>query len=388
MKNCFTKSFKDEQEFNFNQINSSHDIVFDKKFDISEFKDDAQLFLKDYICFFCHGIIYKAVIDSCGDIFCEDCALNYFRYYDRCPLSNKIVNVDEIQKNFTPINSLIFSKEIYCKNKNKGCVWEGKLSSLSAHLDQDCPRQIIPCKNILCQIQMLRENIQDHSYTCDFRKINCQFCSEEIIYTEYQGHLENCASYCFPCANNCGLMVMRKNFESHIKYECNNSIIEYCFNLLGCEERFARKTLTEHINNFGYKHIQLITKFFVYKEKNSRDELGKELNYLQKNFLEFKENISIEQLKQASIIESQALEIKNLKNDKENYMMIMPEFVKNMKIELAENFKNELMILNSKIQSLSQVMTKKEPIIENLQRQILELHVLMQIVKNRLINFH
>lgn len=334
-------------------VQTTSEISFNKKFDLSEFKEDAQCFLQDYICYFCKGVIYQAVLDSCGDVFCEDCILNHLNYNNECPITNQKIDNSLLRKNFFAINSHIVNKEIYCKNRSKGCGWEGMLKDLSSHIDQDCPKVVLQCQNKDCPSQFLRDEKKEHMETCPFRNIECEYCTAEVVQKDYEDHLIVCEFYPLLCFNNCNSTILRKDMQSHLNDVCENTIIECQFSQLGCEDRFLRKERKEHMNVLAKKHFYMITEFLS-TEKFIRAETAVELNAIKEAFLSYK-TFSQEEINIISNSLTAAKdELEEIKSSQVVNTSNAIEFSKNVKNDLLEIFKSDILLMNEKINQLTE----------------------------------
>ena len=75
--------------------------------------------INDYICPLCKGVYYQPILDQCGDTFCSKCYDVIINEFKICPINKKPINGKGIP--IPLIDGIISKKEIYCKNKDKGC---------------------------------------------------------------------------------------------------------------------------------------------------------------------------------------------------------------------------------------------------------------------------
>lgn len=97
---------------------------------------DAALAQK-YTCIICKLIQRDSTIVSCcGQHFCKSCLLRSFETsLPRCPhcLSDQLqhfTNKQQVRE--------IKSSDVWCPNKERGCVWTGELREVQRHADEEC----------------------------------------------------------------------------------------------------------------------------------------------------------------------------------------------------------------------------------------------------------
>ena len=265
--------------------------------------------IKEFICYLCKGILYDPVFDKCGHIFCRRCLIFYFKTHDVCPIDKNIIN-----KEFSPmilIKNIINSKETYCKNKEKGCNWQGLFKDLPDHLNNICPKEIIQCTFKECKERIERSQLELHKLTCEYRLVKCEDCQNEFPYSVIILHKNLCNKMKIKCNQNCGLILQRDLLKNHIQNDCPNTIVDCLFKKYGCEEKVFRKELRDKLNKNMIKHMSLVI-----------DKFEKDINELKKNqetFFNFINKFNI--IEKKIIINKATKKLKNKKSKTNNIII-------------------------------------------------------------------
>ena len=274
--------------------------VLSKKFPpnltIDEFIPECKPFAEPYSCPLCEGILYESVIDKCGHSFCLECSQNLLKLTQKCPFSNLDL-VPPFAMNIV-VNTVLEKQIVFCRNKNLGCEWQGKLGDRKAHLNYECMKEIIPCEFAPdCKVKDLRENILTHVKICPYRLIQCEYCEETMTFENLEYHNKICPNIPVDCSNKCGKKIPMNKLKYHLEEECDNTVVECPFNLVGCEYYDIRLKLKPHLDKDLERHLRMLTNKIYNLEKglneaNSRiDELNSENNLLKKNIQLLNEQI-------------------------------------------------------------------------------------------------
>lgn len=176
-----------------------------------------------FICKICHFPSRKPYLsECCGHTFCKSCidrAKSVVIFSCPCPVCRsqefKLVHNKQNER-------VIKSLHIFCTNREKGCKWQGEVSSIDGHLESNdgCPYEEVFCSNH-CGELLQRKYLSDHlSNECTHRKVNCQYChiTDELQYIK-GSHVEKCPKFPLPCPNNCGISdIPRKDIEDHREF--------------------------------------------------------------------------------------------------------------------------------------------------------------------------
>ena len=230
--------------------------------------------INDYICPLCKGVYYQPILDQCGDTFCSKCYDTIINEFKICPISKQPLKGKGIP--IPVIDGIISKKEIYCKNKDKGCKWIGLVQSYNEHLGKECLKESVECSHEGCDVKVLREVYELHKRNCPYRKDQCEACLLMIPIKDVEEHKRTCQKVKVECPQKCGYMIAREKMESHIKDECEMTIVDCPFKKYGCDEKnILRKDLEEKVKECGSKHVLLLL--------NNIKALEEKTNVLTKN---------------------------------------------------------------------------------------------------------
>jgi hypothetical protein len=70
-----------------------------------------------------------------------------------------------------------------------------------------------------------------------------------MTFENLEYHNKICPNIPVDCSNKCGLKIPLNKLKYHIAEECNNTIVECPFNLVGCEFYDLRLNLKMHLVN-------------------------------------------------------------------------------------------------------------------------------------------
>jgi hypothetical protein len=256
---------------------------------LDEFIESSRLFVEEYSCSLCEGILNECVIDKCGHSFCKECIEIHLNTTNLCPYSNKeIIDMNDKQNLFDylsynrAVNSVIEKQQVYCKNKNKNCEWVGKLVDRKIHLLHDCEKEIIQCEySTNCKVQIMKENFAQHLQECPYRTVLCQHCHQYSSYNAIEQHYKTCPSFPSPCPNNCDMSIPSCDIPLHIQNQCLNTTVDCPFKIVGCSFTDLRRELKLHLDYKLEEHLKLINN----KVKSLEDvttTLGNQIKNLQK----------------------------------------------------------------------------------------------------------
>ena len=263
---------------------------------INEFIPECKPFAEPYSCPLCEGILYESVIDKCGHSFCLECSNNLLKETQKCPFSNLALS-PPFAMNIV-VNTVLEKQIVFCRNKSLGCEWQGKLGDRKTHLNYECLKETISCEYAPdCKEKDLRENILNHIKTCPYRLVQCEYCDETMTFENLEYHNKVCPNIPVECSNKCGKKIPMNKLKYHLEEECDNTVVECPFNLVGCEYYEIRLKLKPHLEQDLERHLRMLTDKIHKLEKglneaNSRiDELNNENNLLKKNIQILNEQI-------------------------------------------------------------------------------------------------
>lgn len=240
------------------QLKNGHECIFTK---------DLPEHLQVECCICLCVLDNPHIIDcKCGAIFCRQCIQPSLSEKKPCPLCNSpfslSIPIPSVQR---AINGL----QVYCSFGEAGCEWEGELSTLAEHLNDDikldsykssgCPFLQVKC--CYCSEEYKRRCVIEHeTIKCLKRPYNCRTCNEyqstyEDVTTK---HINICPCGLVPCPNDCGVMTLqRKDTANHLATICPLEIVSCSFSYAGCEEKLPRKDMPAHISDNLAVHMSL-----------------------------------------------------------------------------------------------------------------------------------
>ena len=166
------------------------------------------------VCSVCKGVLFQPkMVDCCGIRFCGVCLPEYSFQRPLCPQCRQpFTSMPDKQLERT-LNGF----EVYCSLRHKGCVWKGKLGSLSEHLNENPKSEL------------------DLFQGCRYQSIKCTRCKT-------------------PC--------QRYLMRNHIEENCSQRDLDCHFKSAGCNVRKPKPELEKHIRDAVAMHLSLVTDHF------------------------------------------------------------------------------------------------------------------------------
>ena len=183
------------------------------------FTEESQDTVRDFVCYLCGGIYYDPKVDSCGHTFCNQCITSFLNNHDFCPVNG----IKDFKLNtITSITKLVNRQSLFCKNKLKGCLFNGLITQYAEH---KCDFELVKCENENCEFEIVRKDLIEHTIVCEFRKVKCEDCSKLIVFNRIQDHNNECLKKLIACDLNCPSMVIREEMKKHVIDFCDNTIL-------------------------------------------------------------------------------------------------------------------------------------------------------------------
>lgn len=163
----------------------------------------------------------------CGRNACLACIPTSGGEGARCPLPGCGGRLSAVKNR--SLNNEIEALETYCRFKERGCDWKGKVEVYDKHIG-----------------------------ACGYAKVQCQYCREIVQRRHYSSHLEQaCVSYPLPC-KACGKKVERRYQQDHARQECPLAELTCPFSQVGCKVTLKRKDLSAHFDSAFHHHLGLV----------------------------------------------------------------------------------------------------------------------------------
>ena len=121
--------------------------------------------------------------------FCRSCIQRNLRHNaETCPVCQHPLTEETLTKPPRILTELLESLMIQCDYENRGCQELIKLEFLDRHV-QTCGYSPTRCTNTGCTEVMNRQEKERHEHErCEFRKIVCDECGEQVIWTSSRLH--------------------------------------------------------------------------------------------------------------------------------------------------------------------------------------------------------
>ena len=256
--------------------------------------------------------------ECCGHIFCATCL-------QQCKTTPNVERVCPMCKdssfNTIPnkqIDREVRSLQIHCKNKAKGCTWQGEVNDISKHLKNSdgCQYEDVKC-TYKCRKRIQRQYLTDHiTSKCPRRKVNCQYCHINGEFKFIEGeHREECNKFPLSCPNKCEVgSIPREDMEAHRK-ECPLEMIQCEYHNVGCDVRMARKRKHSHLEENMGSHLHM-TKLKLAKTEDKLLSTEKRVDNLEKMWIRLlqtntESNSTTTAINWASQLETSALTVPN-----------------------------------------------------------------------------
>ena len=132
-----------------------------------------------------------------------------------------------------------------------------------------CPLEEVACPNN-CRINLQCQNLTNHvENECVLRKVDCHYCHTTGEHQHIESeHKEQCSKFPIACINKCEVgSVPRDDVEEHMK-NCPLELIQCEYQMVGCEERIARKDQKKHNKEKVEKHLSCTKQALTVTQKH------------------------------------------------------------------------------------------------------------------------
>ena len=150
------------------------------------FKDKVDIKLQ---CSVCLKVLKDPVQCPNEHYFCRSCIQKSLRENsEACPMCQHHLTEETLTKPPRILTELLEGLEIRCDHENRGCRELIKVEFLDQHVDS-CGYSPTRCTNVGCAEVMNRNEKERHEREqCDFRKIVCDECGEQVIWKSSRVH--------------------------------------------------------------------------------------------------------------------------------------------------------------------------------------------------------
>ena len=150
------------------------------------FKDKVDIKLQ---CSVCLKVLKDPVQCPNEQYFCRSCIQRSLRENsEACPMCQHHLTEETLTKPPRILMDFLQSLEIRCDHENRGCQELIKLEFLARHINS-CGYSPTRCTNVGCAEVMNRNEKERHEREqCDFRKVVCNECGEQVIWKSSRVH--------------------------------------------------------------------------------------------------------------------------------------------------------------------------------------------------------
>ena len=120
--------------------------------------------------------------------FCRNCITEHLKHSQNCPTCKDPLTVETLVRPQRFLANTLSNLKISCENSERGCRAVVELGSLITHV-ASCEFNPVPCSNDQCDEIISRRDKEVHeSKVCDFRPVECDYCSETVVYKNLMQH--------------------------------------------------------------------------------------------------------------------------------------------------------------------------------------------------------
>ena len=150
------------------------------------FKDKVDIKLQ---CSICLKVLKDPVQCPNEHYFCGSCIRKCLRENaETCPMCQHHLTEESLTKPPRILTDFLQSLMIRCDHENRGCPELTKLEFLDRHVNS-CDYSPTRCTNAGCAVVMNRHEKERHEREqCQFRKIVCDECGEQVIWKSSRVH--------------------------------------------------------------------------------------------------------------------------------------------------------------------------------------------------------
>ena len=155
-------------------------------YDEDRFKDEVDSKLQ---CSICLKVLKDPVQCANEHYFCRSCICKCLcENFEACPTCNHHLTEENLTKPPRILMDFLQNLEIRCDYEKRGCQEFIKLEFLDHHVSS-CGYSPAPCSNTGCSQVMNRNEKERHEREqCEFRKIVCDECGEQVTWKSSRLH--------------------------------------------------------------------------------------------------------------------------------------------------------------------------------------------------------
>ncbi|XP_070569759.1 TNF receptor-associated factor 2-like [Ptychodera flava] len=224
-----------------------------------------------YICQHCQLILRDAVQTSCGHRYCKECFQGLIRDDDNeCSACINEGCLDSLMNAEQMFPDRAISRELNEKTVrciNDGCDWTGLFKLYQEEHFDSCQYSVIACLHRNgCDKYIQRRNLTRHlGDECVMRMVRCPHCDAEMVYKEFQEHLDSCPK-CQVSCTFCGEILNREQIQKHTDDEdgdCPRMPLPCDFRCVGCIEMVEKEKMDDHKKRHLGQHLVMLMETLI-----------------------------------------------------------------------------------------------------------------------------
>lgn len=280
----------------------------------------------------------------------------------------------------------ILALECFCPEKSLGCRWTGKLASVGAHVERECPFTKVACLFAIqgCTALLLRCQLAKHiEKECLYKNVNCLYCNCEIPEISLEQHLHKCPKRPISCPRGCERKgIVPDTLGDHLTFHCPLEPVQCSFTSVGCSFEGLRQSLHEHLKESLSEHLMMCVKAveeltlrvqeLEHAQQNAReksDRLEVTLAAQAQALAAAKETISTQQVNLSTVEKFVTSQKKTLANFHQTFEEILNDDGISAATTRMTEMKNQIVLQEERLSSLEIDILRQTPETSRLQNR-------------------
>eukprot|EP01126_Amoeba_proteus_P014814 TRINITY_DN1657_c0_g1_i18.p1 TRINITY_DN1657_c0_g1~~TRINITY_DN1657_c0_g1_i18.p1 ORF type:complete len:415 (+),score=73.79 TRINITY_DN1657_c0_g1_i18:176-1420(+) len=236
-------------------------------------------------------------------MFCEECISTRLMTNSTCPTCEISLAVGELSRALY-VEKLLESLSVWCCYHfvvqkidddetwivdSEGCNFSSQLKDMKSHQEQ-CEYAWVSCQYSKNCGKTRRKNIELHSSSCQYRPVCCDFCGIPVPAEKMSEHHSTCWAIPISC-QLCEEVLCRGDLREHTDNHCLESFFSCPY---GCEQKFRRKNIPQHMSEKVVVHLDETRKNFEKLFEETRNSYKVELKKIEKEVNLLKQKVKDE----------------------------------------------------------------------------------------------
>ena len=168
-----------------------HSSSFSHNASMAENNNDlGSSFMQNFWCKICLNIFHDPVQCQHNEhYFCRTCITKHLENSETCPLCKDQLTLETLKPPSRIILDIVSQlKKPRCSHVSRGCTENVQVEELLLH-EETCGFAPVVCSNEGCEETVNRRDKESHEIEeCQFRKITCESCNEELAHVDFEKH--------------------------------------------------------------------------------------------------------------------------------------------------------------------------------------------------------